>query len=48
VNLPVDAIGFRGMIPQINQAINTTPGYGMPGFPGNIYSDRRADEVNRL
>ena len=38
VDAPSDARGFHDLIPGINQAIQTTPAFGEPGFPGNIYS----------
>ena len=46
VSFPPTALGFREMILQVNQAIQTTPCFGEPGFAGNIYSD--AGETNRL
>lgn len=48
VDFPADALGFRELIPRVNHAINTNPGFGEPGFQGNIYSDGRPDRVNRL
>lgn len=48
VTFPPDALGFRDMIPQVNHAVNTSPGFGQPGFQGNVYSDGRADGANRL
>jgi hypothetical protein len=38
VDAPSDARGFHDLIPGINHAIQTTPAFGEPGFPGNIYS----------
>jgi Protein of unknown function (DUF2510) len=46
LNFPPTALDFREMIPQVNQAIQTSPGFGEPGFAGNIYSD--AHHTNRL
>jgi len=46
VNFPATALDFREMIPKVNQAIQTSPGFGEPGFAGNIYFD--ASDTNRL
>ncbi|HUN36757.1 MAG TPA: hypothetical protein VMU95_32580 [Trebonia sp.] len=48
VTMPSDPRGFQGMIPQINHAINNTPGYGQPGFQGSIYTDGHTPGVNYI
>jgi hypothetical protein len=45
-SFPSTALGFLETIRQVNQAIQTSPGFGEPGFAGNIYSDARS--TNRL
>lgn len=48
VNFPASALGFREMIPRVNEAIQTTPSLGEPGFTGTVYSDRNTSDTNRL
>jgi hypothetical protein len=47
-NFPPDARGFLDTVRQVNQAIQATPGFGMPGFAGNVYSGRDASGTSRL
>jgi hypothetical protein len=48
VSFPPTALGFREMIPRVNEAVQTTPGFGEPGFGGIIYSDASTSESNHL
>lgn len=50
LDAPADARAFHDLIPGINRAIQATPGFGEPGFPGNIYRDSggHPSGVNRL
>lgn len=48
VDFPPDARGFCDLIPHVNHAIQTTPGFGDEGFQGNIYHDNRPGGGNQI